>query len=536
MQSGERLSERNEVDEKMIRKGLGKGLGMGYKNIAPMDSHIHSLSAKGQKTSAYGHELGHLQMKRLARKLGLRATGKKMMSVADIDEKKPQLKLVDADYEVESIKENLGKKAEGYDTFFVEVKDGEYGEVWGVEGVPYNWKTAYRINAKGEKDRDYMRAVIKFEQLNPDYPSSQMEGIKIEVLEREFQDPAYIKEKIENTKRFYDSALDNFGKRIMHPEIKEEFRKRLESGKLDAKSTTATALQSAITEFDNKIDRVRNDVWPKQKNVEKTPEFKALNKEDDVVRKQINALETKKDKIERVYTSKFTKDGHYPTYRRQGGTNIKQDVLDKLKKEVDFRFIDDYKIQSLVMDMIRHKRDGDKRVKALNKKITLLEKKSSAIFRKQTVLKDTATKNIEKQIESLKEDKQKLKNVLMSLPEQNIAPSQMVAPDVYKKRMQRRAEQKARMVKARDSTLKKVNSDAFTKKMASKFNAKGRNWGKQIAEVKTKDQARQLAIEYQGWQSNKSMTWGEVADYSHKFESLGKKFGLVKEFKENGVI
>jgi len=35
---------------KNIRRGLGKGLGTGYKNLAPMDSHIHSLSAKGQKT------------------------------------------------------------------------------------------------------------------------------------------------------------------------------------------------------------------------------------------------------------------------------------------------------------------------------------------------------------------------------------------------------------------------------------------------------------------------------------------------------
>lgn len=32
------------------RRGLGKGLGTGYYNIAPMDSHIHSLSAKGMKT------------------------------------------------------------------------------------------------------------------------------------------------------------------------------------------------------------------------------------------------------------------------------------------------------------------------------------------------------------------------------------------------------------------------------------------------------------------------------------------------------
>lgn len=32
------------------RKGYGKGLGMGYKNLMPMDSHIHSLSAKGVKS------------------------------------------------------------------------------------------------------------------------------------------------------------------------------------------------------------------------------------------------------------------------------------------------------------------------------------------------------------------------------------------------------------------------------------------------------------------------------------------------------
>jgi len=37
---------------KNVRRGLGKGLGTGYKNLAPMDSHIHSLSAKGVKTNS----------------------------------------------------------------------------------------------------------------------------------------------------------------------------------------------------------------------------------------------------------------------------------------------------------------------------------------------------------------------------------------------------------------------------------------------------------------------------------------------------
>ena len=34
----------------MKRKGLGKNKGKGYYNILPIDSHIHSLSAKGVKT------------------------------------------------------------------------------------------------------------------------------------------------------------------------------------------------------------------------------------------------------------------------------------------------------------------------------------------------------------------------------------------------------------------------------------------------------------------------------------------------------
>ena len=38
------------------RKGLGRGLGTGYKNLVPIDSHIHSLNAKGIKSwEKFGH-------------------------------------------------------------------------------------------------------------------------------------------------------------------------------------------------------------------------------------------------------------------------------------------------------------------------------------------------------------------------------------------------------------------------------------------------------------------------------------------------
>jgi hypothetical protein len=57
-----------------------------------------------------------------------------------------------------------------------------------------------------------------------------------------------------------------------------------------------------------------------------------------------------------------------------------------------------------------------------------------------------------------------------------------------------------------------------------------------ISSVKTKGEARNLAITYQSKISNEIISWGEVANYSHYFETLGKKFKLTEEFKENGII
>ena len=54
--------------------------------------------------------------------------------------------------------------------------------------------------------------------------------------------------------------------------------------------------------------------------------------------------------------------------------------------------------------------------------------------------------------------------------------------------------------------------------------------------IKTKEQARQYAIDYQNWASEVSMSWVEVQFWNERFTELGKKFGLTKEFKENGII
>ena len=53
---------------------------------------------------------------------------------------------------------------------------------------------------------------------------------------------------------------------------------------------------------------------------------------------------------------------------------------------------------------------------------------------------------------------------------------------------------------------------------------------------KNKDKARNKAIEWQLDFGNHNYSWGELAYYSDYFEKLAKRYGLVEEFKENGII
>lgn len=51
-----------------------------------------------------------------------------------------------------------------------------------------------------------------------------------------------------------------------------------------------------------------------------------------------------------------------------------------------------------------------------------------------------------------------------------------------------------------------------------------------------KGNARQQAKDWQLWASEQSLSYGELAYYSNHFEKLGKRYGLIKEFKENGIL
>ena len=50
-----------------------------------------------------------------------------------------------------------------------------------------------------------------------------------------------------------------------------------------------------------------------------------------------------------------------------------------------------------------------------------------------------------------------------------------------------------------------------------------------------KEAARQEAIDWQLWASEQSLSYGELADYAAHFERLGRRYGLLQEFRENAI-
>lgn len=51
-----------------------------------------------------------------------------------------------------------------------------------------------------------------------------------------------------------------------------------------------------------------------------------------------------------------------------------------------------------------------------------------------------------------------------------------------------------------------------------------------------KNEARQKAIDMQNDIADKALSWWDVSQLGDYFEKLGKRYGLLKEFRENGII
>lgn len=50
-----------------------------------------------------------------------------------------------------------------------------------------------------------------------------------------------------------------------------------------------------------------------------------------------------------------------------------------------------------------------------------------------------------------------------------------------------------------------------------------------------KEAARKAAIEWQLTFGDEPMSWSELAEVFQRFYKLGKRYGLLKEFRENGI-
>lgn len=48
--------------------------------------------------------------------------------------------------------------------------------------------------------------------------------------------------------------------------------------------------------------------------------------------------------------------------------------------------------------------------------------------------------------------------------------------------------------------------------------------------------AREQAIDWQYWAAEQNLSYGELADYQSHFEQIGRRYGLLGEFRENAII
>lgn len=53
--------------------------------------------------------------------------------------------------------------------------------------------------------------------------------------------------------------------------------------------------------------------------------------------------------------------------------------------------------------------------------------------------------------------------------------------------------------------------------------------------IELKAKARQAAIDWQLDFPNHNYSWGELQVWNQYFYNLGKRYGLLKEFRENGI-
>ena len=54
--------------------------------------------------------------------------------------------------------------------------------------------------------------------------------------------------------------------------------------------------------------------------------------------------------------------------------------------------------------------------------------------------------------------------------------------------------------------------------------------------MEKKEAARNEAINWTSTTASYSMSWAELLNYQDHFLNIGRRYGLIREFRENGII
>lgn len=67
--------------------------------------------------------------------------------------------------------------------------------------------------------------------------------------------------------------------------------------------------------------------------------------------------------------------------------------------------------------------------------------------------------------------------------------------------------------------------------------AQNKNYGRGHSNYAAKkDAARKLAIDWKNAAATRAHSWKWCAEWAARFEKIGRKYGLLREFKNNGIL
>lgn len=59
---------------------------------------------------------------------------------------------------------------------------------------------------------------------------------------------------------------------------------------------------------------------------------------------------------------------------------------------------------------------------------------------------------------------------------------------------------------------------------------------KEYSKINSRESARSFAIAWQSWQSKRAMSYSEAVEWGGLLRETAKRYKLVSEFQENGII